>query len=89
MIVKAYFSRLVPFYFLGEDEVNDSNGFDAYPVEVEDTVLANVRSVRRLVVSAEELFADSPAPEEQPQLEADFVAAEVRRIFKTRAQDNG
>ena len=87
--VRAYFSRLVPFYLLATDEISDVEGFDAYPVEVDPVVLANVRSVRRLVETMENLFDRNPAPEEVAQTEVDEFASEVRLIFKTRAQDNG
>jgi len=88
MKVKAYFNRLKPFYLLGANEALDEIGFDAYPVEVDDVTLANVRSVRRLVEKMEALFLESGAPEDFAQAEADVLEAEVRRIFKTRAQDN-
>lgn len=86
--IKAYFSRRVPFYLLSADEVSDTEGFDAYPVEVDPVVLANVRSVRRLVNGMEALFERGSAPEEVAQVECDELASEVRRIFKTKAQNN-
>lgn len=87
--VTAYFSRLVPFYLLSKEDVADSDGFDAYPVEVDPVALANIRSVRRLVNTMETLFDNNPAPEEVAQQEADELVSEVRRIFKTKAQSNG
>jgi len=89
MKVRAYFTRRHPFYLLGAEDVTDELGFDAYPVEVEDTTLANVRSVRRLVKTMEDSFMDHTAPEDCAQQEADELEALVRLIFKTRAQDNG
>ncbi len=86
--MKAYFSRLTPFYLVTQEEMESELGFDAYPVEVDEVVLANVRSVRRLVQKMEEAFDINPAPEECAQLECDMFAEDVRRIFKTKAQDN-
>lgn len=87
-MAKAYFSRQEPFYVLGQEDISDSAGFDAVEVEIDPIVLANVRSVRRLILMMEEMFVDHPAPEECAQEECDIFAAEVRRIFKTRAQSN-
>jgi hypothetical protein len=86
--MKAYFSRQVPFYLLSAEDLTDELAFDAYPVEVDEVALANVRSVRRLVTSMEKLFENNPAPEECAQAEADALIEDVRRIFKTKAQDN-
>lgn len=88
MKIKAFFSRRVPLYLMGADEMGDSEGFDAYPVEVEDTVLANVRSMRRLIKSLEESFEVS-APEESAQAEADLLSEHVGFIFKQKAQRRG
>ena len=87
--VRAFFSRRVPMYLLGADEVKDSDGFDAYPVEVDPVALANVRSLRRLVLQMEDLFETGSTPEDGAQTEADELVAEVRRIFKSKAQNNG
>lgn len=84
--MKAYFSRLQPFYLLGKEDLGDHEAFDAYPVEIDETVLANVRSVRRLVLKMQKLFEEHAAPEECAQLEADILSEEIRRIFKTKAQ---
>jgi len=88
MKVKAYFSRQIPFFLKGKNEMSDDESFDAYPVEVEDTVLANCRSIRKLLTEMEQMFMDGPAPEECAVAEAEYFAAEVRRIFKTKAQNN-
>lgn len=87
--VKAYFSRKVPFYLLSESDVADSEGFDAYPVEVDPVALANIRSVRRLVENMENTFKAGGAPEDTAQDNADELVSEVRRIFKAKAQNNG
>jgi len=87
--MKAFFSRVVPFYFIEGKEMSDDQGFDAYPVEVEPKVLANARSARRLVAKMESLFLENSAPEEAAQAEADICADEIKRIFKTKAQHNG
>jgi len=87
--VTAYFTRLQPFYLLSKEELGDHEAFDAYPVEVDATTIANVRSVRRLIEQMEQTFKDNPAPEECAELEAGIFEAGVRKIFKTRAQDNG
>lgn len=85
MKVKAFFTRKSPFYLLSKGEATDSEAFDAYPVEVEDYVLDNVRSVRKLIDQMEEMFRNGPAPEECAVEEAAAFEAEVKRIFKTRA----
>jgi len=88
MKVRAYFNRRTPFYLLSPAEATDSLGFDAYPVEVDEVTLANVRSVRRLVELMEAHIEQSGAPEDSAQADADLLETHVRRIFKTRAQDN-
>ena len=88
-MVKAYFSRRTPFYLLSAEEAKDDLGFDAYPVEVDEKVLANVRSVRRLVAMMGKMFEEGSAPEDCAQAECDVLAEQVRLIFKTRKQDNG
>jgi len=89
MKVKAYFSRREPFYLLSANAINDSQGFDAYPVEVDPVALANITSVRNLIMKMEKGFMEGGAPEETAQAECDMFVEEVRKIFKTRAQDNG
>lgn len=84
--MKAYFSRRVPFYLLGAEDLTDSEAFDAYPVEVDPDTLANVRSIRRLVQQMEAMFEDGAAPEDSAEAEAAVFSAEVRRIFKRKAQ---
>lgn len=85
MKVKAFFSRRVPFFVLGTQDISDTEGFDAYPIMIEDTVLANVRALRRLNGRMTDLF-ELNAPEECAQDEADFFETEAMKIFKTRAQ---
>ena len=87
--MKAYFNRQQPFYLIGADEIDDTSGFDAYEVDIDEITMANVRSVRRLIDTMEAKFFEGGAPEESAQEEASFFAGEVRRIFKTRAQYNG
>jgi hypothetical protein len=86
MKVKAYFSRVQPFYLLSKAECGDHEAFDAYPVEVDEVTLANVRSIRRLMTAMEEMFLEGGAPEDSAVTEAELFETEVRRIFKTKAQ---
>lgn len=87
--MKAYFNRNTPFYLLGKQDITDTLGFDAYEVEVPETVLANVRAIRRLVTEMEKMFVEeSGAPEDCAQVEADRLVAACQLIFKTRAQIN-
>lgn len=86
--MKAYFNRRVPFYLLSEQDLSDSNGFDSYPVEVDEKTLANVRALRRLVEGMEGKFETGGAPEEVAQEEAEVFEKGIRLIMKTRAQIN-
>ena len=86
--VKAYFSRKVPFYLLSSEEMGDHESFDAYPVQVEASVLANMRAARRLIKKMEEIFEASTAPEDCAQNEADVLIGEAQLLFKTRRQSN-
>ena len=75
MANNAYISRKVPFYLLGLDEINDSNGFDAYPVEVPIDAVAKCQKLRATVSSMENSFFENSAPEEAAQEEADLLVA--------------
>jgi len=86
--MKAYFSRQIPFFLKSANEMSDDESFDAYPVEVSATVLANCRSIRKLMLEMEDIFMNNPAPEECAKQEALYFANEVSRIFKTKAQHN-
>lgn len=86
MKVTAYFSRIQPFYLLSKEELGDHEAFDAYPVEVDEVTLRNVRAIRKLIKDMEVLFMDNPAPEECAVAEALAFESAVRRIFKTKAQ---
>jgi len=88
MKVIAYFSRLQPFYLLEKGEMSDHESFDAYPVEVDKVTLRNVRAVRELIEDMEAMFQTNTAPEDCAVKEAAFFEERVRRIFKTKAQDN-
>ena len=72
-MAKAYFSRKEPLYLLRPEEVTDSNGFDAYPVEVDEATLDLVTRIRTAVFRMEDLFNNNPAPEEVAQAEADAL----------------
>lgn len=80
-MVKAYFSRLEPFYLMAPNEISDSSGFDAAPVEVNAEVLEKVRKLRSLIVQMEELFVSHPTYEECAQEEADDFVAGLVDIF--------
>jgi hypothetical protein len=88
MKVKAYFSRKIPFFLMGAGEMTEDQSFDAYPVMVDEVVLKNCRSIRRLMTMMDIQFLAGSAPEDCAELEAGMFADEVRRIFKTVAQDN-
>lgn len=79
--MKAYFNRNIPLYL-------DTEGFDAVPVEVDPVVLQNIADLRRLMVDVDKMIANAGAPEDSAQIICDFFAEEVRKIFKTRKQDN-
>jgi hypothetical protein len=72
--MKAFFSRKVPFYVLAADEVTDSIGFDAYPIEVNEATLSYAQQARAVVLDMEQLFKDNPTAEECAQEEADTFA---------------
>jgi hypothetical protein len=86
MKVKAYFSRKQPFYLLSGKEMGDHESFDAYPVEVDEVTLRNVRAIRELIVRMEDIFLNSTAPEDCAVKESALFETQVRRIFKTVAQ---
>jgi len=76
--VQAYFSRVEPFYLLRE--VTDSEGFDAYPVEVPASALVKVEKIKAILRTMTELFDEMPAPEERTQEEADALVKLLRLI---------
>lgn len=86
--VKAFFNRRHPLYYILPEEMSDSLGFDAYPVEVDPVVLRNIAAMRTLLLVMKDLIDNSGAPEDSAQSESDFFADEVRKIFKTVKQDN-
>ena len=83
-MIKAFFSRLVPFYLVPVDDADDSVGFDAYPVEVDERTLATAVALRRISERMTEKFDNMPAPEEAAQEEADLfeeLIAEAYDVF--------
>ena len=66
-MAKAFFSRQVPFYLMAPEEVTDSNGFDAYPVDAPKAAIDEARELRRIAVIMEEQFMLNPAPEDAPR----------------------
>jgi len=76
--MRAYFSRKKPFYLMSQNEVGDSDGFDAYPVVVEPDVLLLCQTMRNIVKAMEDAFNDMPAPEESAQKEADLLDELIR-----------
>ena len=88
MKVKAYYSRLLPFFLMTAEEMTDDQSFDAYPVMVDEVTLANCRSIRRLMIMMEAVHLAGSAPEDCAVSESAIFEDEVRRIFKTKAQDN-
>ena len=75
MTVKAYFSRVTPFYLIPVEDMTDHQGFDAYPVMVEADALIKAVLLREMSKTMTELFDNMPAPEEKTQDEADAFAA--------------
>lgn len=80
--MKAFFDRTAPYFIVEEAS------FDAVPVEVDPIVVENVRSLTRLYKDMEEKITNASAPEDSAQELCDFYASEVRKIFKSRKQDN-
>jgi len=79
--VKAFISRLTPFYILPADGAGDSIGFDSYPVEVDQRTVDLAVALRSLKGEMDLMFDNMPAPEERPQDEADFFAAALEEII--------
>jgi len=80
--MKAYFSRLTPFYLLSEEEAGDSAGFDSYPVEVTPDLLTLCENLRSVTVDMTAKFDDMPAPEERTQEEADYLSDLLKAVFR-------
>lgn len=76
-IVKAYFSRKVPFYLLAEEELTDSLGFDAIKVEVPLYSVKFSQKMRSIVKEMQQVIENNPAPEECAQEEADVYIGKV------------
>lgn len=72
-MVKAYFSRKIPFYLMPLDAHADLT-FDAFPVEVKESTLKFAVDMRNIVADMEQAFDENPAYEEAAQFEADFFA---------------
>lgn len=68
--MKAMFSRLTPFYLMSVNEAHDSEGFDAYPVDVPPEALLRAQHMRTIVREMQHMFENSPAPEEAVEAEA-------------------
>ena len=79
-MAKAFFSRKVPFYLLGPEEVNDSNGFDAYPVDIPSADIDKCQQLRATVDYMENTFLNSPAPEESAQDEATLLSTLLEEV---------
>lgn len=80
-MANAYFSRIVPFYFIAPEDLGDSQGFDAYPVEVNEDILTFATRARALVAAMENKFETSPAPEEAAQEEALFATDLIEQLI--------
>lgn len=81
-MAKAFFSRRVPFGLIPAYENRDSEGFDSYPVEVEEKVLMAAVELRQLANTMKDMYANMPAPEECAQTEADFLASNLASIIE-------
>ena len=80
--MKVFFDRTSPFYIVEEDS------FHAVPVEIDEVVVVNIRSLRQLFLTMDEAVDAAGAPEDTAQELTDIFVAEVRKIFKTRKQEN-
>jgi len=78
--MKAYFSRVTPFYLIGQNEIGDHESFDAYPVDVDPQLLMVAQGLRGLVKTMERAFENNPAPEECAQAEADLLDEIVKEL---------
>jgi hypothetical protein len=78
--MKALFSRRVPFYLIPMDQAQDSDGFDAYPVEVPQFALDMAVQLRVMASEMDAVFMDMPAPEECTQEEADAFVTMLREL---------
>lgn len=81
--MKAYFDRTKPFY------IGREAGFYSTPVDIPEVALKNIESFRSLLEDMETRIMNAPAPERGDVELADHFVTEVRKIFKTRKQDNG
>lgn len=79
-MVKAYYSRLVPYGLLSE--IDDSIGFDAHPVEAPAEAVLFCESLRKIKEEMEKVHDNNPAYEESAQLEADILAEKLSSLLK-------
>lgn len=89
-LIQAYFNRNVPWYLLSKGEMSTLSelAFDAYPVMIREDTLKNCQDLRALHTDMERHFWDCPAPEDAAQASADYYEEQLRKIMKTRKQDN-
>ena len=57
-------------------------------VEVDEVVVQNIKDLNRLKADMDLQIQEAGAPEDVDQFLCDCLALEVRKIFKTRKQDN-
>ena len=77
--VKTHFSRRARFFIV--EDMTTEDGFDAYPVELEEETLARVRGLKNLLDRVYESFELNPAPEECAQQEADLFEQLLKEAY--------
>lgn len=80
--MKAYFDRTTAFL------LRDKPSFYATEVEVDEVVMQNIRSLQNLLDDMQKRILNSSSTVKNNQELADYFSAEVRKIFKTRKQEN-
>ena len=77
--VKTHFSRRARFFVV--EDMTSEDGFDAYPVEIDESVIARLRALKVLLDRMYDVFEVNPAPEECAQSEADLLAELVEEVW--------
>lgn len=88
--IQAYFNRNIPWYLISKEEMATLSelAFDAYPVLVRADTLKNAQDLRALTLEMDAAFFNATAPEDSAQELAELFEERLRRIMKTRKQDN-
>jgi len=79
--MKAKFSRRVPFFIMSDEEATDSEGFDAYPIEVDSRTVYIAQALRDVAGKMNAKFDNMPAPEEGAQEEAEYFEDLIKGVI--------